>query len=382
MAKYSKPDSNGESMLGYAGANKAKQIMDDNMSGLDQMEAAITSDKFGLATASARAFKAKSDDTMMRVVDKWPTALILKTLNDVSPKWAENMFSNSILPSDLPLPDKAGMEQIGAAIIGQPSFRETTNPDGTRKTFTLQRAKEIAQQAGAGPKTIGKLLDLPKYIADPNLDPPAKINLINAAFDPGNNDLLSDIDMDSKDARGNVVKGRYAVFANNTSESVANGIKSLGDQSLVTKWSNWAEKSFSKDLFDKDIGNLTAMSMEPGTQLFWNNGQGKEPLGFSVKPVSATVATGASLDPYAGAPKVNVTRIRQIQDTLDRLNGGIRSLNNVYKVTGQDVNSKVLSLFIALGYDPTNLKGDLPSKLVEAMKHSSPASFPEPKKAE
>lgn len=223
-----------------------------------------------------------------------------------------------------------------------PAIKPTGEVNTFQSTIDTLRAKKVKD-----PAAYDEILGTFEHITDPNVPMSVKRSLIQGAFDPSNNNVLKEFPVD-----GPGVVGRYSVFRKLVSADYAKSIlevsKATHDPSLIENYANWVQRSFGGYLLSNEIHDLNNFQMDPATPISWDN------INHQVFLPDAP-------------PNKNIPGYQIARTSVDRLNGGLRSLSETAKALGFDVDTYLVGQMIDAGLDPTKGMTNIPSALMSSI---------------
>lgn len=246
------------------------------------------------------------------------------------------------------------------------------NPDPT-KPLTPNDILNKAKESGVGiPKVnaiVAKQID---NLADPKIEEEGRLNLLRQYVHPKNYGFVGQFSQDRWNTpdgtyqRGaQFIRGRSDVFANITSPKNIDAVWQLADKhdaNLKKQYTDFVQYSFAKDLYQKDIGNLSEIANDKFMQIAWNTSSNKIEVVPNMVAVRSTLATSG---PESAMEGIIDQRLRFHQTSVERLNKGVEGLVNLAKKQGIDPDVYVLQTLRDAGvrFD----KGGFAEKLTDSM---------------
>ena len=194
------------------------------------------------------------------------------------------------------------------------------------------------------------------------VSPETAHNLVNYAFSGDNPNVFRDIEVDSRDSKGDVKKGRYSVYEDYSSPKMVSTIKNLSPGDFNT-YKQGMTTAYSSSLFGHEINQLSNIQHE-GLKLSYDSDNGHFTVHADRSDLSLT-------------NQRNRIAVQNAQTIMDRLNRGTDGLVNVLKGDGTDHNAYLLSLFKSgSGLDLSQVQG-IPQKMRDAVMSSGKQSMNE-----
>lgn len=263
-------------------------------------------------------------------------------------------------------------------------YNDTTRaaavPDDVRKdgvanslTYNIKQAKQ-AQARGINfdPRLYDDLVKNVDLINDAanniGKDPKAHdiaTQLVKYMFDPQRNkDFVNQWSRDFTDANGVQHKGYFAYYDMMSSPKVTESIRRLGDAGAWDQYKNWQSTNF-RQLFGNEtqaLNNIQTNKANPAT-IHWDPDNQKMYLSFANKPTSS----------------VDANYQRWAQDSVSKLNNGLRNMGYMYKLEGTDPNEGIFSTLMQMNFRPREgFEGrNLPKMVTDAINQSQFQPSPE-----
>lgn len=225
------------------------------------------------------------------------------------------------------------------------------------KTVTgiIKEGKENGM-AQSNPQLVRDVALFPTKIADPQVPDNYKLNMIKAAFGPGNEQLLEHIAEDQYNSKGQLVPGKMFVFHKLTSPEMSKEIARItaGDREAQDMYKTWLETNF-RNLYSQRLADMQEVASSDKYKVLWVEDTKTGIKSFVVDPASAPTS------------KYPSERIRQ-QAEIDAaaqgarrnaylLNQGLSSLQNYAKsvpgTNAEDTEAYILQLIQQIGFDPS-----------------------------
>lgn len=229
----------------------------------------------------------------------------------------------------------------------QPSGVPFTMNEGIGRASTnLQGPEAVASYAKGA-------LSLTDYISNPEVGDREKLNLAKYAFSPANAGLL---DKFSKESQPDVYAKLYSY--GNIKE-----VHKLGQQDAQV-WKDFktnAWNHFGNNVLHTQLMDLNAIGTNKNLTVHWLSTEHQ----FSVYQWPGK----------QGKAEDNVTQGEFIraQDSIKKINEGLKSISAIAKIEHKDANVDVLQFLLSAGVDP----GSLPDYLLRAVANSRKPKLPE-----
>lgn len=248
----------------------------------------------------------------------------------------------------------------------------------------IKKGKEVGATGDSG--YYGGITDLVGKVADKGMNLAAKDQLIDWAFNPKNVGRLDELKMDYRDPQtGNWVDGKYRMFNLLSSPAITQGVKetALVHPDNYVKYQRTLEIEFGS-LYRSDISELNKQMVEDFNLM----GVGKTKLHFSYNDktneyglVDKNNRPVIYNERVVGAQYPDEVRKNGILDTLEKVNGGLRNLANIYRNNPQgeiDPSQKLLQALQTIGLRPgENINGATEGMTKAVIKAKNPDMTPE-----
>lgn len=369
------------------GADKLKKLIEDQMVPFDQIASQIGNKEWGLMYTNMNRVKAITEDTGMGMFQDKDTGLWNRVLA-ASNKTFGNQVSNSFMTALQSKGYNSGMYKMLADetfknLANSPDMRTSSvpglKPDNTPYTIgdsvdTMRKAG-VAGDTPQGKQAFADITNLPLRIMDPKVPDAGKVALIRSAFDPSNIDFIGKIMDSGVDSKGRAIRGKYELFSDWTSPNMTKEIRRLDQQNpgkgLWNDYKDWAETTFGRTLFSKQIYDLKPLQDRENIQIRYHPANGDNPPQFELTKLPFG---DKGLDTiHQRMLGGEIAGWNQGQDTIKGLNSGLRSMAAIAKSEGKDPDAYVLNQLVQRGFDPTAGKrpvGDIVNMLGEAVKQS------------
>lgn len=279
--------------------------------------------------------------------------------------------------------DQLGLQKNYLGRMGN-WFNDTTRaasvPDDVRKdgvakslTYDIRQAKQAqAQGINFDPRLYDDLVKNVDLINDAanNLhkDPHARdiaTQLVKYMFDPQRNkDFVNQWSRDFTDSNNVTHKGYFAYYDMMTSPKVADSIRKLGDAGAWDQYKNWQATNF-RQLFGNEtqaLNNIQTDKANPAT-VHWDADNQKMYISFANKPTTS----------------VDANYQRWANESVSKLNNGLRNMGYMYKLEGTDPNEGIFSTLMQMSFRPREgFEGrNLPKMVTDAINQSQFQPSPE-----
>lgn len=309
------------------GDAESNRVMENALAAHKNVIEAISSKDAGLVYSKARENKALVDGTTNSIYGmKHGEALrLIKVADEIDPDLGksvrERARANNLLPTEADM-----LEAV---------FKKTvaTNNGPSAKVYPAVQALSEAQKGGVSSARFNKtLFDTADRLMDPNTPLEEKVAISKFFFDPANTGMIGHIKED---------KGKFDIARGMGDERMAKSMHDLG-KVVPEQWENyvnWHKSTFKNDL-SPEIKNLENMTLSPNLSMAWHPDQHMWTVDRKVTPGQLPATADA--------------QYRQAQQTVMRLNTGIRNLVNISKQDkgNTDVDSFVLTTLMEGGYNP------------------------------
>lgn len=350
-------------MYRMGGKAKFDDVLSAQLTAYDEIIKNIEDKNFGLAATNAAFVKARNDTTKANILRDASLGGYFTMLNAVKDLGGEQYIVNHFhrLLSE-PVSDDV------KEWLKHQSMQATSQADPRKQggTFTLNDALDQAEHRNISrPQVYQFLIKRIDDLTRKDVPDGIKVNLLRHFFDPEAAGTMARFNVDSTDENGRPIPGRYSAFSKLTSPEVTREIKRLSqnDQSLWTRYTNWAENTFANDMYTKDIRSIQGMFLPKGAKVTWNDQTNRFGLIFNGKdylqpgtgrpdsryaPLTRDQSQASFTDTLEPASQTfNIAR-----RTLNRINGGLSTLSNIAKENNQNVSVYLLGLMLQTGFNP------------------------------
>jgi hypothetical protein len=354
------------------GPAKALQVANDSTYMFDKVYKALNDKDSGAAFSHMRANEAIRKDADYGLLNDPDLKKYTRLMSAMEkyPEYAKKFFQFG-LTKDMDAKFQTKFNTDSAELQSQPDFRVTGVPSTIGKKMSDTTAKGVDPESPQGKKYFASIAELPIKIADKNTPDEFKVGLIHAAF--SDNTAIAQVTKDGRDPNtGRPIPGKFSVFQAWTSPEVTAEVRRLDaldpSQNLWPKYKNWAENTFSNQLFRQEARDLNTFQLSPDMKIAYDTDTHHFDLkvgkGIGEEIIGPTLP---KMDQLFAAP-VDRVAAQRAKDSIERLNKGIDSISNIAKGNNEDVDSYILKSLIGMGFDPTvtNPKG-IPQHMVQAI---------------
>ena len=359
-----------------AGTEATSRIKKDKLAYFDRQIENITNDKWGLTGEMRRRTDGMNNEIGYQLLSRDPQLGMVKFLNDQGGQAFANVIASKMLTSDY----LGRLQNFVGETKYRASLSDDVRQDGVPKSMysdiaAAQKANAQIKANGGKPVTDRVYDDLVEnadlILTAQNMGKPeiAK-EVVNYTFDLKKNEHIVDLfGRDYKDDKGNVHKGKFAVYDALSKPAIVDAVWNLKDRDSWNKVRNWQETSF-KSLFGEEVKQLNTIT-DP-----------KNNLNLGVKFHSDTNQFELLVPPpnlrasKVVNPMMQEQYLQQAQDSVDNLNKGLANLsythNKEYKDPKQTA-AYITDVLMQNGYSPNDrLRGDnLPQRMIEAIELSN-----------
>lgn len=269
---------------------------------------------------------------------------------------------------------------------GTPSAAPYTFKDMNNEAMKLEEQQQMSKAIRARYIQGGMDLML-KDITDPNQPNPAKINSLKFFFSPEGQGVLNQFNNDRINPITNKQEpGKQTIWSKFTAPEVVATVKKLAneDPAIGEMYTTWIKNEAGAGLFYKDIQNLNLFTGRDDLYFKYNDGKGTNGgvphiellsnKGALESPVGQQGKVNQYGTPDYSAGGVDVGRrqpyegqIKQVQQTVGRINEALRGLDRVTKGLGGDSSAELLSFLVKAQVDLGQKWEGLPAKLMDAI---------------
>lgn len=252
---------------------------------------------------------------------------------------------------------KGKVPQAEVQLLQNETLKVLTQPYAQNGRLSSAQAAldELRRRGATSAKTFDEFVKTVNMLSDPTVAQENKINLANAFFDPEQNkELLSDKNF-QKDTviNGRQVPGKYSVFNTLSTDATAKSIKELSKTrpEIAKSYNTMMTQQFGEQLYSRELQDLRNLNEDfrptanhPGFQVKVTN-DGKGPVRMEMVTGKGEPVNYAQASAY-GAGNAYLA--------INRLNGGMAGLFNVYSATGPDAGQRTMETLYRYGYREAN----------------------------
>lgn len=378
LAESNKTEGGALSYAQSIGVQERDRIIDSQLANYDNIYAALKNKDAGLAfyhTNQARAYLDQNNNKLLQSDVGRFAATSKFFLENMGPNWV-SLTTNAGLRNNIDQKMRATLDESLLNARAQPNFDASGKPitfqDHAKHANELEQKGLITAQMKA--RYYNNLVNVVDDITNKEAPEQAKLNAMRYLFDPANRGMLANFKTDYTDpTTGKFVPGKYAVFSRMTSEDVVSEVAKMAkkDPTVGRNFKNWMENEAGSQLFYKDMQNLNRYTGHDDLHFTYNNGE----KGNGVPFLTLTDKNGTPLrsrPPIPGtysldAPAKDPGYLYGINQTVERINGGLAGLSRVEKALGGDVNSYILNFLQRSQVDLGKNWEGLPQKLMDAI---------------
>lgn len=365
---------NGVSYASDIGADKADGIIKSQLGVYDLVIDAIKNKDMGAAYTHMNQARAILDDTKQNILTGDMGNYVAKSktfLDTMGPNWTSMVIDQGL---------RTNMDQKARALFNdntmdarlQPNYASTGVPNTISDHYADAKKKGVTDG-----KYYSSLIDIVNDLRNPNAPDADKANVLRYLYDPKNQNFLTNFKTDYTDPNtGKQVPGKYAAWNRLTSPDITESVAKIAksDPEAGKTYRNWVENEFGSQLFYKEIQNLNKFKGHDDIHFAWDSDNSKITLLDKQGNPAAQSIGGYSL----GTPTVTGTvspaidkgYMFQIQQIVNRVNGGLGNLAQVEKSFGGDVNTYLLGVLQHAQLDMGLNFSGLPKALAEAIANS------------
>lgn len=366
-AQGRKVGANGKTTENIMGTEAFKKMVDDKTRIFDTMIDQVRNKDFGAAFTTANQVQGIKDFGQKELLTNKTAGAYAQTIQ----AW------NGIAPQAVPI---ITQQLVGSGLSGVTK----TYIDDKMKSMILpgasllddfRGAKKLSDANGtpvATPRLYKSMLQIPSIIgsSDPRVTDDLKLRAASYAFNPKNQALLDEINMDTT-VNGRYVPGKYAAYSVLSAPQMTNNmwkLRNMGGEGEVAwnNYKNWNEVSFAR-LFRSDIATLQDLSEKAGISIGWDNENGRfTPIASSAvrRPIQGA---GMGLTNPADATASDPMASADVNRVINRINGGLASLKEVQKKEGGDTAGYLARILVQSGLNPEGKVSGLPRQILDNM---------------
>lgn len=365
------------------GSSKVDDVLKSQLAVYDNIHDALTGggpQGAGLAFWHANQVTARFADAHEKMLSG-PLANDIKTFkilnDDMGPTFA-GILVPKLLNSGIDDKLRGLFNQSATEARAQPDFDKSGRPltymDHVRNANQMEADGKMNSQMKA--RYQAGLVKIGQDIQDPNIPDVTKTKIVKYLFSPEGQGLLGTFKTDYTNAEGKQVPGKYAVFNALTSEGMVHNITKLAktDPQVGSMYKNYLENEAGSQLFYKELQNLNHFTGHDDLHFAYDSDNHQiSLLDKAGKPVTAPTASigGSSFGTPTANPiygqKPDTGYLYQVQQVVNRINGGLSGLGRVEKGMGGDVNEYLLSFMQHAQVNLGQNWSGLPAKLADAI---------------
>lgn len=369
---------------GVVGSDVANQKVEEAMAPIYTMQKFVNSKEDGPAFFHAGQVEAiKNDDVHNWLVSKDKGALSRQMLvgrtvlgEQYFPDWIRNLLT-AVGPDGKPLDNavKDVFSQEGMSAVA-PVTDTRGQPIPRYMKDALLHGKKVGIPEDSN--YYGGVINLVTGLADPKMPATGKDQLIDWGFNPKNIGRLDELKQDYKDPNtGEWVPGKYRAFNILSSPGVIEGVKESAKvkPENYVKFQSTLEQEFGR-LYKSDVQDLNKIMAKPYLNAHFSYDDQNHAFGLvdnNNRPITRNDRTNSTGGAY-GQP--NQVYLNGVLDTLEKVNGGIRSLANVQSnsPTGtKDTSQYLLQTLQTIGFRPgDNISGATQGMMKSIIKSQAP----------
>lgn len=331
------PDENGKSWSTYLDPTRVKQLEEQGMAQLQQLEDLITNQQYGLLNIAINQQKAQSDARVKKFIDTYPVAQTIDTLKRVG--------GEQLVATAMSLDGGKMLNDSVIALINAQTLNSAANGTGSLNQY----AQELKETTNKDPVAFTKIInDHVNSLLAKDTNPQVALNIAQSMFGSDNTPFIQNF-------RTN--QDKMSVYSKMASPQVTAKMQELSkDDPLVWQnYSNWSKNAFLA-VFGGYIDQTqegvlsrpyTDVTFDPATAQFsWKmTEQGRE---------SQRSVTGF----LSGANVADNWRNSALDSAVKELNRGISLIKPVLEAEGADTTQEIINLIKSKGLDTSSAKPD------------------------
>lgn len=351
------------------GMDKTKAIVDKSVGALfDKTREFITDKQFSPAYSMQNAAAALTNNNLWKVQNDPTMSNVIGTytsLNKLMPNFIPLLQGKAIANGlDKDLGDLVD-HQTKMGVAQPPQAGKYYGADG--QLYSFKQALEEQEQAskitgkplpGEAPKA---LLNARLAIIDPQATPESIHNTVRFFYDPQVNKGVMKKFMDDyyDPSKAGMVRGRTSAFVDLTDDKVTSSIWTKGSKDDWNKYSTWAKGEFAEQFgssvrelngyVNPDTGITAGATHKIEGKLTWN----AESKQLKLENIEVGGSNG----------DIN----RGVSTKVDNLNRGLRSIANIAKTEGTNVDAYLFKVLKDNGFSPTKDVEGIPAQVMRAL---------------
>lgn len=359
------------SVADVLGADKTKSIVDKSVGALFAKTNEFISDKqFSPAYSLQNAAAATVNNATFKVFQD-PTVggrlITASVLNKIAPNLTP-VIIGKLLGSGLDTDLGNFVTEQGKQAIAQTGGKYY-GVDGKIYSFKqsleeLDQASNISGKATPG-QAFNNLLEVRKAITDKSTSPEAQGNAIKYFYDGVNKGTMDKFMDDYYDpSKSTVTKGRTSAFSTLTAEDVTKSIWERSKNGSPTDWqkySTWA-KTEASGMIRNQVQDINKIDELSNDIKIGPTGRGLP--GSQVKTAWDTETHQFKILNYDGSPASYLQREPQ---AVTNLNTVLRSMANIAKTEGSNVDAYLFKVLKDAGYSPTHEVDGVPAQIMKSL---------------
>lgn len=365
--------------LDLGGPDVANKTIKERLARWDTTADLIGNEKFGLAEATQRITKSIIDQAQYGLVsnkDLGPWMANLAAMQKISPQYVEKFFAQ-LLAADIDQLYKPYISAQVAKLVAQPDYANTGIVNTFKKVMEETQAKGID-----APKTYEQYIKLMETITDPTAETQYKKQIALATFHEQNVGMLNQFKDDTV-VQGRRIPGKFSVYNRLGTDDFVKSMKGLNDETSWGNYMSWMGKSFG-DLNSQEIQNLNKVQASHYLYVTWNsdaNRWGLHQVGDLTKTDLLLISQFVPRVETSRANPAAAEEVAVIKQSLNKLNGSIKTLSRVVTADGGEPNAVILQHMINAGLtiDPNKAPQGIPDQMIRAMIKSREDAAPSSK---
>lgn len=321
-----------------------KKTIDDTIASalapLDLVGESLTNQHYGILGASAAAVEASKIDSQREVLKNVPIAASLKAIGD--------LLGPSVLDQYLLLNTKAN----NAFVAAMSNYQHLQAVDSINNGSSVDQAFAEGEKAGMDKEYYTGLTERWANLINTTeaMDPKILQNNVNFMFGEQSLGVMARLDDKSK----------FEYFRKVSSPVVTKKLlelKNAGDIDSWNKYQSWVSTNF-QGVFKLQVQNLQNQVTSPYMDVKWDPVQTRF-------VVTALAPTTTRYGPIVGKIVGDVPA--DASKSFAELNGALQIIKPILDENGADTGQEIAVLLSKMGYDPKAAKGDIITKLLDAV---------------
>lgn len=331
------PDANGKSWSTYLDPTRVKQLEEQGMAQLNQLEDLLVNQQYGLVNMVVNQQKAQTDARVKGLLDNYPVFQNIEALKRIG---GDQLVSQSLSVGGGKLLNDATIALIQAQV---------TDSAATGSKPMDQYAQELKKATDKDPAAFSTMVNAHvNTLMAKDTNPEVALNMARSMFGQNNTVFIQNF-------RTN--QDKMAVFSKMSSPEVTKKMQDLSaaDPTVWQNYSNWSKGAFLAVFGGYIDGTQEGVNSRPYTDVTYDPVSSQ----FSWNMTEAGRASQRSLTGFvSGGNALDSWRNSTLDTSIRELNRGISLIRPILEAEGSDVNAEIMNLVKSKGLDTSTNRPD------------------------